>query len=353
MIDPHVHLRDWSQKHKETVRHGIEIAWLAGLDGFFEMPNTDPALTSGDRIVERIDLASDAIRELKRKYPDFNFFHGLYVGITADPVQIREVLNLYDALFSWIIGAKTFFGHSTQNMGIIEEEEQRRVWQTFAEQEFRGINAGHCEKESELRPDLWNPAEPFTHTLARPPRAEVESVKDQIRFAEEAGYKGTFHVCHVSVPETLEVIESARKGIGFRITCGVTPHHALLYDKMMKSEKGLLLKMNPPLRPREMQQYMLQALLDGRVDWIETDHAPHTYHEKVTDCASGIPVLPFYPHFIRILGERGMSEERLRALTHDNIARTFGIEIKNTQRTPRYNLQGEYEFDAFKDARQG
>jgi dihydroorotase len=354
MIDPHVHLRDGKQSSKETVEHGLEVAYLAGLDGVFEMPNTDPPLTSEDDLLARIGLGNEAAYKLRKKYYDFSVFHGVYAGLTPDLRQIREVVKAQKEHFPRIVGLKAFFGQSTGNLRITAENEQRLVWKAVADMGYKGVLAGHCEKESELRPDLWDSKKPFMHTLARPPKAEVESIKDQIKFAQAAKYKGTFHVCHVSVPEALEYIESVRNDLDFQVTCGLTPHHALLYDEMMKQKMGLLLKMNPPLRPREMQEYMLKALLDERnerIDWIETDHAPHTLDDKTSDkqktYASGIPVLPFYPHFLSMLREKGMSKESLERLTHDNISNAFRIDVQRTIRAADMNLQKKYDFDAF------
>jgi len=242
--------------------------------------------------------------------------------------------------------------------------------------------AVHCEKEREMHsPTIWDPEKPYTHTTARRPEAEVYSVKDQIELAEDAGFKGTLHICHISVPRTLKDIEDIRKRnyAGFRITCGLTPHHALLYDKMMSSEYwgsvrfnpfhgasipremfGLALKMNPPLRERWMQQYMINALIKGRINCVETDHAPHTLKDKITGekdgriwkgYASGIPGFPFLPHFIKILRERHeMSQETIDNITHNNIVQMFGLPedlIQNSHREPDMDLFREYELDAF------
>ena len=269
MIDPHVHLRDWEQKHKETVEHGLDIAYRVGLYAVFEMPNTNPALTSIKTIEDRIELADKAIKNLR-----IPIFHGLYAGITSNPKQIEEVVNSYDNLFPRVVGLKMFAGHSTGNMGIIEERDQELVYQTLKKLGFKGVLAVHCEKESLMKPKLWDYRNPFSHTLARPPKSEVESVKDQIKLASKAKYEGTLHVCHISVPESLNEIEKARGDAGFRISCGITPHHALIYDTMMNNKNGLLLKMNPPLRTKEMQRDMLDSLFYGRITWIETDHAP-------------------------------------------------------------------------------
>lgn len=343
MIDPHVHLRDWEQSCKETVKHGLEVAYKAGLDAVFEMPNTNPVLTSTESIKQRIELADKAIDDL-----GIEIFHGIYGGVTNDVEQIREMVKTHEQFFPRMVGLKMFAGNSTGNMGIIGEDSQRIVYKTLVDANYKGVLAVHCEKESLMNHDIWMPESPFTHTQARPSVAELESVKDQIKFAKEAGFKGTLHICHISVPEALEEIEKARVNIDFKITCGLTPHHAVLYDEMMKEENGLLLKMNPPLRPKESQEYMLQALLNGRIDWAETDHAPHKLDEK-TDLsfASGIPGLPYYPHFIKLLKEKGMREDTVANLTHNNQASVFGIDIPNTKREFDYGLQKEYEFDAF------
>lgn len=351
MIDPHVHLRDGIQSEKETVKHGLKIAYHIGGDAVKEMPNTNPALTSRKKIEERIEVADTAIRELKSEYGDFNVCHFISAGITSDFEQIKEVVQAWKDL-ERVAALKTYWGESTGELQIIKEDAQRFVWRSLVKLDFRGVNEGHCEKESLMKPELWDYKNPFTHTLARPPEAEVESVKDQIRFAHEAKYRGTLHICHISVPQALEEIEKARNYVDFKITCGLTPHHAMLYDELM-NKTGLLLKMNPPLRPRWMQEYMLDALLHGRIDWVETDHAPHTLDDKLNPgkknpFASGIEVLRFYPYFIDILRKKGASEELIDDITHNNIAKAYGLDIKNTKRKPNYNLENEYEFDVFK-----
>lgn len=345
MIDPHVHLRDWNQSAKETLEHGLKVAYESGLCAVFEMPNTDPVLTSRESIKKRIALAD------KSSIP---IFHALYAGITSNTEQIEEVVIAHEELSLRVVGLKMFAGHSTGNMGIIKEEEQQLVYRTLADLDYRGVLAVHCEKESRLRPELWIPSDPFSHTLARPPESEVESVKDQFRFAREAGYKGTLHICHVSVPQSLEEIEKVRSNVDFKITCGATPHHCMMYDEMMRGEKGILLKMNPPLRPKEMQEQMLNALICGGIDWIETDHAPHTLEDKTEKHASGIPVLPFYPYFIKHLIEKGISQRRLRAITYNNIINSFELMplvIPSAKKELNYGLSGEYEFDAFEKVR--
>jgi dihydroorotase len=362
MIDPHVHLRDWNQAHKETLRHGFSVAWRAGLDGVFEMPNTDPPLTSRPTIQRRIRDADSALRGL-----GIPLFHGLYAGLTADPLQIAEAVQAWREFFPRVVGLKMFAGHSTGDMGIVEREAQAGVYRTLAGLGFTGVLAVHCEKESMLRPEAWDPGRPSSHGRARPPAAEVASVDDQVELAREAGFGGNLHICHISTPWALNVLRGTHAPSlpetapprPLRVSCGLTPHHALLDIEMMDAPDGVLLKMNPPLRPRPLPEKMLGRLLAGDIDWIESDHAPHAMAEKRPAAtaqasepaprppASGIPVLPFYPRFVRMLSQRGMSAGRIEEVTHAAICRTFGISITNSRRAGRDDLAGEYGMDAF------
>ena len=341
MIDPHVHLRDWNEARKETLEHGLDVAYAAGLNAVFEMPNTNPSLISKELITERIRLADTTLKKSGLK-----IFHGLYGGITDNSRQIEEMVDAYNTFFPRVVGFKLYTS-KTADLGITQESQQGTVYETLSKLGYKGVLAVHCEKESLFHPNLWDRNFPYTHALARPPEAETASVRDQIEFADKAGFKGTLHICHISVPESLDAIEQARGNVSFKITCGVTPHHCMLYDRLMDQKNGTLLKINPPLRPESMRKAMLEALLEGRIDWIESDHAPHTLDDKFKDSSSGIPVLPYLPHFIKYLRQNGASQKQIDNLSHNNIVRTFGIEIANTHRKPDYNLAEEYPFDPF------
>ena len=351
MIDPHVHLRDWNQATKETLKHGLSVAWRAGLDGVFEMPNTDPPLTTRDAILRRIDDADTAMSRFGGA-----LFHGLYAGVTAVPRQIEEAVRAWRDLFPRVVGLKMFAGHSTGQMGITMKDEQALVYRTLAALGFTGVLAVHCEKEELLRAGEWNPAHPASHARARPPSAEVASVDDQLQLAARAGFRGTLHVCHISTPWALDLLRGthaptpagpAGAPAAFGVTCGLTPHHALLDAGMMEQESGLLLKVNPPLRAKPMPAVMFRRLMAGEIDWIETDHAPHTKRDKMDAHASGIPGLPFYPRFLKLLSESGMTATMISGLTHDAICRAFGISLTPGGRAPDLDLAREYPFDPF------
>jgi dihydroorotase len=347
MIDPHVHCRDWEQSYKkETIAHALSIAERIGLSGIFDMPNTSPPINSRKLIEERLNDA------FKIKSP---VFYGLYAGLTSNQNQIQEVVKAWRELFPkqgdsiGVVGLKMFAGNSVGNLGIIGEDEQRLVYQTLYDEGYEGVLAVHCEKESFLKPHLWNSLSPKSHSYARPNESEVESIKDQIKFAEESNFMGKLHIAHVSLPESVELIDRVRREGDIRITCGLTPHHCLLnYESIPESEEGLIYKVNPPLRDSVSQKKMFELLKEGKIDWIETDHAPHTLREKLkSPFMSGFPGLPFYPHFLNFLRANEFSEEQLRNLTHINISNTFGINLPEKEVNQSMELHKEYEVDVY------
>jgi dihydroorotase len=176
-------------------------------------------------------------------------------------------------------------------------------------------------------------------------------VADQISLSAEAGFRGGVHVAHVSVPATLEAIVRARAA-GRRVTCGLTPQHALLSAADMDRPDGVLLKTNPPLRPDPMPDLMLRALLAGTIDWVESDHAPHTLADKRERHASGLPVLNFWPRFVALLRERGMEPELLARVTHEAACEALGAAVDDSGRAPDPDLAGEYPFNPFARYRQ-
>ena len=247
-----------------------------------------------------------------------------------------------------------FAGRSVGNLEIIEENKQQKVYQTLTEENYKGVLAVHCEKESLLRNKLWDPSKPETHCDARPPEAEYESIKDQIKFATNYNFPGNLHILHTSFDESVRLVNKTKKEGKIKITCGTTPHHCRLNRELMKdSERGILYKVNPPLRKAETSNKLLNLLKEGYIDFIETDHAPHRLQEKISDkYMSGFPGLPYYPHFLRFLKkEAGFQESQISNLTHNNINKIFGLNLPELNRAPDLNLQAEYEFDVYQGIR--
>ncbi len=313
-IDPHVHCRDGKQDYKETIAHVLDVAEEAGIGIVFDMPNTDPPITSWDRVRSRISLVP---RDKKDRY-------FLYMGLTSDPNQIRHAAKCCED-YPQVIGLKLYAGKSTGNLAVIDVESQQLVYRTLAQAGYEGVLAVHCEKEEYLKPHLWNPRRPITHDYARPIEAEVHSVKDQIAFALEAGFKGHLHVCHVTCSEVVRIIKEVRSNL--RISCGVTPHH-LLFSCDVNQQNilfGNFFKVNPPLRIEVQRELLVLSLKKGLIDWIETDHAPHSLGEKFSlPYSSGIPSLYFYRYLVEdFLPSIGVSGELIERMTCHNISAVF------------------------------
>ncbi len=316
-IDPHVHCRDGNQDYKETIAHVFKIAEQQGVTHIFDMPNTDPPVLIERDVHERFAL----VPETKKR----NYF--LYLGLTPDEEQLEQAVAAFDRL-TRVIGFKLYAGKSVGDLAVIEEEQQKRIYKVLTDLGYEGVIAVHCEKESELKPELWNPLDPISHSFARPRKAEIESIKDQIRFVRNTGFQGTLHIVHVSCLGSVEWIESARGDL--KITCGVTPHHIMWDNRQLSTPDGLLYKMNPPLRSRPDVLDLIECLKAGLIDWIETDHAPHPYGEKLhsSNPPSGYPSLYLYKYFVEeFLPSIGISEKQIKKLTHDNICKTFRLKI--------------------------
>ena len=251
------------------------------------------------------------------------------------------MVSLYSSLFPRIIGVKLFASHSTGNMGIIDEEEEKNVFQVLADLDYKGVVAVHAEKTSLFTTNA-------SHALSRPNISEIESVRDMIEFATDAGFKGRLHIAHISTKGALELVKKAKEEGKIKITSGATPHHALFN---LESENKYL-KMNPPLREEEDRAYIFSSLLSGDIDWIESDHAPHTLRDKENG-KCGIPGFKGTLLLIDKLRECGISEERLEKLLNTNIASTFGLGNSKlsipTDTQGREKIIGDrYPFDPYK-----
>ena len=127
----------------------------------------------------------------------------------------------------------------------------------------------------------------------------------------------------------MEIIREKRKRGKVNVTCGATPHHIMWDQSKMKGKDGIKYKMNPPLRFRIYVEELREYLLNGDINWIETDHAKHTEREKTEPpYLSGYPSLELYREFVEeFLPGLGMGEEQIRAMTRDNIVKALKIEV--------------------------
>ncbi len=312
-IDTHVHFRDGEQNYKETIKHGLTVAKEQGVDYVFDMPNLAKPILGEEDVERRLALVPES--EKGRYF--------LYVGATINEDQLKGAIKIVQEKKE-VIGIKMFAGKSTGDLQILEEEEQKKVYQILSENNYTGVISIHCEKEAFMT-DTFDPTNPITHATSRPKEAEIESLKDQIKFAKETNFAGTLNICHVSCAESVELIQDAKKDI--KITCEVTPHHAMWSNEKLKEANGLLYKMNPPLRDKEDVLALQECIKQGKIDFIGTDHAPHTIGEKLYGpYPSGCPSLYTYKMFVEeFLPGIGVSEEQIKNMTFNNINKVFNL----------------------------
>lgn len=314
-IDTHVHFRDGSQNYKETIAHGLTLAKSQGVDFVFDMPNTSPPVLQRVDVEKRLALVPNLE---KNKY-------FLYIGATTNEEQLKEAVSVVEEMRQ-VIGIKMFAGKSTGNMQIIEEEKQKFVYQVLADNNYKGVISVHCEKESFMK-DFFDPKNPISHALARPKEAEIESIKDQIKFAKETGFKGTLNICHITSKESVDLVLEAKKEIN--ITCEVAPHHAMWSYEKMKEPCGALYKMNPPLRSELDVKALQECIKEGKIDFIGTDHAPHSIGEKLfAGYPSGFPSLYLYKEFVEnFLPSIEVEKSLIENMTFGNIVKTFNLKL--------------------------
>jgi len=313
-IDPHAHCRNGKEEYKTNIREVSEKARAQDIVAIFDIY---PVFSEKD-VKERLALA-------EKRNPAVAYF--LYVGLTADDNQIAEAVGIINT-YPQAVGLKMRTVDALNFPGVSREKDQLKVYRSLAKLGYRGVLAVHCEKQSRLYPDLWDPSRPWTHSLAHPPEAEISSVWDQIRSARKAGFKGNLHIAHVSCPESVALIVRARKGLA--VTCGVTPHHLLWSVDQMKEPGGLFNKVDPPLRDNERVLALRNCLIKEEIDWIESDYAFHTLTEKLRPPhLSGIAAYDLYRDVLVRLQQQGMNERQIANLTYWNIKKVFGEKLRD------------------------
>jgi len=261
-IDMHVHLREPGQEHKETVATGVLSAVTGGFTAVACMPNTKPVNDNAG--VTQLILQKAREANLARVYPIGAVSRGQKGEELADIAELREagcVAVTDDGLpiATAILARRALEYTSMFNMPVIE----------------------HCEDQS-LKGDGVAHEGPVASTLGLrgiPGVAEAITAGRDILLAEMTG--GHVHIAHMSAWTTLEAVRQG-KSRGVKVTAEVCPHHFTLTDDMLAAPVAFdtNTKMNPPLREARDRDAMLAGIVDGTVDVIATDHAPHHYDEK-------------------------------------------------------------------------
>ena len=268
VIDDQVHFREPGLTHKEDLAHASRACAKGGVTSFLEMPNTIPNTITQSILEDKLAIAS--------KSSLVNY--GFYIGATPGNVdQLKHATRTP--------GIKIFIGSSTGDLLV---DEQAALETIFAETTL--TICAHCEDETTVRGNAQRHAgstDVATHSLIRNHEAAMIATKRAIDLADRHNHR--FHVLHVSTAQEAALLATASD----LITAEVCPHH-LFFNVDDYERLGSLVKMNPSIKNKADNDALWQALLDGAIDIVATDHAPHTMEEKrqpYPACPSGLPAV--------------------------------------------------------------
>lgn len=306
-VDVHVHLREPGFSYKETIATGTKAGARGGYTAICPMPNLKPVPDS----VEHLQPELDAIHKdsVIHTYP--------YGAITVG--EKGEVLADLEGIAPYVIA------FSDDGKGVQKPEMMKEAM--LRAKALGKLIVAHCEDESLINGGYIHDgayAKAHGHR-GNPSASEWKQVERDLALVEETGC--AYHVCHVSTKETVELIRQA-KAKGLDVTCETAPHYLVFNDTMLQEEGRF--KMNPPIRSEEDRQALLTGILDGTVDMIATDHAPHSAEEKsgglekslngIVGLETAFPVL--YTELVR---PGILTLDKLIQLMHTNPAQRFGL----------------------------
>jgi dihydroorotase len=313
-IDDQVHFREPGLTHKATIYSESRAAVAGGITSFMEMPNTVPNTLTQQLLEDKYQIAS------RTSLANYSF----YMGASND--NLDEVLKT-DARN--VCGVKVFMGSSTGNMLV---DNPKTLENIFARSPM--LIAVHCEDEATIRrnliyyKDLLGENIPVElHPKIRSEEACYRSSSMAVSLAKK--YKTRLHILHISTEKETHLFINSIPLKDKRITAEACIHHLWFSDKDYKT-KGNLIKWNPAIKTEEDRAGILKAVLDGRIDVIATDHAPHTLEEKsqpYLQAPSGGPLVQHaLPAMLELYHQGKITLEKIAEKMAHNVADCFQIE---------------------------
>lgn len=259
LVDVHVHLREPGFTYKETIKTGSQAAARGGFTTVCAMPNLDPTPDTVEKFNQVLDIIKrDAVVKVLQYAP---ITENLRSDVLTDQAGLKAA------------GA---FAFTNDGVGVQTAGTMYLAMQEAAKQGMALV--AHTEDDSLLFGGVMHKGE-VSEKLGLPgimSATESSQIARDVILAEETG--AHYHVCHVSTKESVRVIRDAKRA-GVHVTAEVSPHHLILMDEDIPEDNGFW-KMNPPLRGKEDRDALIEGLLDGTIDCIATDHAPHGLEEK-------------------------------------------------------------------------
>ena len=323
--DVHVHFREPGFSYKETILSGTRAAARGGYTAVCTMPNLNPVPDSPETLQPQLDAIEKDARIAV--YP--------YGAITKG--EKGEVLADLEAMAPKVVGFCDD-GRGVQST-LLMEQAMRKA------RELGKLIVAHCEDNSLLRGGYIHDGRYARDHGHRGICSESEwgPIARDLELAAKTG--ASYHVCHISTKESVEIIRQAKKS-GVDVTCETGPHYLTMDDSMLREEGRF--KMNPPLRSKDDRLALVEGLRDGTIDMIATDHAPHSAEEKsrgLQGSAFGVVGLETaFPILYTCLVRPGLLPmDRLLAALVTNPRNRFGIPMGNDFSV--WDLNAQYQID--------
>lgn len=306
--DVHVHFREPGFSYKETIKTGSMAAARGGYTSVCTMPNLNPCPDSRENLDIQLEkIKTDAVINV--------FPFG-----TITKAEKGEVIADLEEI------AHDVIGYSDDGRGVQSDEMMLTAMQTA--KKLDKIISAHCEVNDLLFGGYIHDGEYAKANGHKGICSESEwkQIERDIELCKKTGVK--YHVCHISTKESVDIIRQAKRD-GVDITCETGPHYLVMNDMMLKDEGRF--KMNPPIRSEDDRIALLNGILDGTIDMIATDHAPHSAEEKskglagsnmgITGLETAFPVL-----YTKLVKNNVLSLEKLIEIMSIAPSERFGIE---------------------------
>lgn len=325
VIDDHVHFREPGMTYKADIGSESRAAAAGGVTSYMEMPNTNPPTTTLDLLEEKFQIAAQ----------DSRVNYSFYFGATNDNVDTLPILDR-----TRVPGVKVFMGSSTGNMLVDRQESLYRIFATSPL-----LLMAHCESTNVIEANIrafkkrykgQNDFPVRYHSRIRSVEACYESSSLAVQMAKETGAR--LHIAHISTAKELELFE--KKPIEEKkITAEAVIAH-LMFSTEDYDTLGTRIKCNPAVKTPEDRAALREALTNGLIDVVATDHAPHLENEKLggaLKAASGMPMIQFSLVSMLELSEMEVLPiERIPDLMSHNPAKLFRIEKRGFIRPGYY-----------------
>lgn len=313
IIDDQVHFRQPGATHKADIHSESRAAVAGGVTSYMEMPNTNPPTTNADLLNEKFNIAAE------NSMANYSFF----IGATEENADDIAKIDTTE-----IAGVKLFLGSSTGNLLVKDKNAIEKIMQVSPT-----LIAAHCEDDGIIAENLSRMKEIYGDDIPMEKHCEIRNAeacyKSSSEAAEIAERTGAhLHIFHISTEKELTLL-SDKPLEDKKITAEVCVHH-LFFNSNDYKRLGARIKWNPSVKYESDRLALIQALKDGKIDVVATDHAPHAWEEKCapyTKCPSGAPMVQHSLQVMIELAKRGYFgiEDIVKWMSH-NPARLYKID---------------------------